>query len=56
MKRVLDEAGLEPKWLDIEITESVLIEDQEQMKARLAELRSIGSMLRLMILERAIPP
>ncbi len=42
VKRVLDEAGLEPKWLDIEITESVLIEDQEQMKARLAELRSIG--------------
>lgn len=39
---ILAETGLNPRWLDIEVTESVLIEDQETTKDRLVALRRLG--------------
>lgn len=39
---ILAESGLKAGWLDIEVTESVLIEDQEMTKSRLAALRKLG--------------
>lgn len=38
----LEEAGLEPKSLELEITESVLVESYDLVSAKLSELRSKG--------------
>lgn len=38
----LDETGLDPRWLELEITESVMMEKNEFMVARLHELQARG--------------
>ena len=40
--RVLQETGFDPRRLILEITESVLLDDIESVRVRLAELRSLG--------------
>jgi diguanylate cyclase (GGDEF)-like protein/PAS domain S-box-containing protein len=40
--RILDETGLAPERLVLEITEGTLLEDVEGVSARLAELRALG--------------
>ena len=42
VKRVLDETGLEGRWLDLELTESLLM-DQEAVGEALAGLRALGA-------------
>jgi len=42
IRAVLAEAGLDPEWLGIELTESVLMEDAAATVAALQELRNIG--------------
>lgn len=42
IRRVLDESGLAPAFLTLEITESLLLERTENMNRRLRELRSMG--------------
>jgi diguanylate cyclase (GGDEF)-like protein len=42
VQKVLDETGLKPSRLDLEITESVLIEDRDTTLAALEDLRSRG--------------
>lgn len=39
---ILNETGLEPKYLELEITESVLIEGFEEVLEKLAQLKEIG--------------
>ncbi|RJS58979.1 EAL domain-containing protein [Bacillus sp. PK3_68] len=39
---VLKETGLEAKWLELEVTESVLIEDTKLLKENLMKLKAIG--------------
>lgn len=39
---VLDETGLEPQYLEIEITESAMVEDEEATTRTLGRLREIG--------------
>ena len=39
---MLDETGLDPKRLVLEITEGVLIDDQEETRERLEEIRELG--------------
>ncbi len=40
--RVLDETGLDPTSLELELTESVLMEDEEMSRNMLAELKNLG--------------
>jgi diguanylate cyclase len=42
VKRCLAETGFEPDRLEIELTEGVLVEDAEQAKAAMTELRAAG--------------
>lgn len=42
VKKALQEFGLEPNLLELELTESLLMEDLEQSKQQLGMLRSIG--------------
>jgi EAL domain-containing protein (putative c-di-GMP-specific phosphodiesterase class I) len=42
VKTILNEVKLEAKLLDLEITESVLVQNQEIIKDKLSELRCIG--------------
>ena len=47
ISRTLDETGLEPRLLELEITEGVLIRDEEQALKTLSELRSLGIQIAL---------
>ncbi|MEW6684453.1 MAG: EAL domain-containing protein [Nitrospirota bacterium] len=40
--RVLRETGLDPRWLELELTESLLMEDADRTIATLGELRAMG--------------
>lgn len=42
VKNMLDETGLDAKWLELEVTESILLEDTEVLKERLANLKALG--------------
>jgi diguanylate cyclase (GGDEF)-like protein len=42
VSQALDECGLEPHWLDLELTESLLMRDIDSVRLRLAELRALG--------------
>ncbi|MEH7388049.1 EAL domain-containing protein [Bacillus sp. JJ1521] len=42
VKRALDESGLEPKYLKLEITESVFISEQQQVADRIRRLKDLG--------------
>lgn len=42
VRSVLDETGLEPRWLELEITESMLMDDIEQAIGILNELKKLG--------------
>jgi predicted signal transduction protein with EAL and GGDEF domain len=42
VKRALAESGLAPEWLDLEITESVFIDNDETVRSTLEELRALG--------------
>jgi diguanylate cyclase (GGDEF)-like protein len=43
VKRLTTEAGVEPKWVRFEITESAVTKEPERLIATLRELRSLGS-------------
>jgi EAL domain-containing protein (putative c-di-GMP-specific phosphodiesterase class I) len=45
VSRVLQETGLDPSWLGLEITESALMEDSADTDATLRELKSLGVQL-----------
>jgi diguanylate cyclase (GGDEF)-like protein/PAS domain S-box-containing protein len=40
--RTLDGNGIEPQWLELEITESLLLHDAEETAAKLQQLRELG--------------
>lgn len=42
VRRVLSETGCKPEWLELEITESLLLEDSVGVAAMLAELHGMG--------------
>jgi diguanylate cyclase (GGDEF)-like protein/PAS domain S-box-containing protein len=42
ISRILQETGLDPSTLGIEVTESVLVEDPEAIRPRLTQLRELG--------------
>lgn len=42
LKNILKDTGLEPKWLELEITESVLLNKEEQAAKTLEKLKSMG--------------
>jgi len=42
VSRTLADSGLEPRWLELELTESVIMRDVEQVRLRLAQLRALG--------------
>jgi diguanylate cyclase (GGDEF)-like protein len=42
LRRVLDETGLAPEWLELEITEGAAMQDLAQAEAALAEFKAIG--------------
>ena len=42
VKHALAESGLEPKFLELELTESLLMQDVEQAVATMTELRALG--------------
>ncbi len=42
IKKALEETGLEPQWLELEITESALMDKQEIVAAALADLANLG--------------
>ncbi len=42
VRAALQESGLEPRWLEIEITESLLMENLEESIAKLKTLRALG--------------
>ena len=45
VQRVLDETGLPPRWLELELTESMLMEDVEQTISTLKAIRELGVQL-----------
>jgi diguanylate cyclase (GGDEF)-like protein/PAS domain S-box-containing protein len=47
VRAILKEAGLEPRYLELELTETVLIEDSRTVADVLKELRDIGVLLAL---------
>ena len=42
VKDVLDETGLDAKWLELEVTESILMEDTKILKQNLLDLKKLG--------------
>jgi diguanylate cyclase (GGDEF)-like protein/PAS domain S-box-containing protein len=42
VRSILDETGLEPKWLELELTESVLMESVDSSSSVLRELKAMG--------------
>ncbi|WP_282020296.1 sensor domain-containing protein [Planomicrobium okeanokoites] len=42
VKGILEETGLEAKWLELEVTESILLEDTETLKESLLSLKALG--------------
>jgi len=42
VKSILSEAGVQPRRVELEVTESILVEDDEQVRAALQELRAVG--------------
>ena len=42
VKKTLEETGLDAKWLELEVTESILMENTETLKESLANLKSLG--------------
>jgi len=42
MRRTLDETGADPRWLKVEITESVLLDDEPSTRAALAAISEMG--------------
>lgn len=42
VRRTLDETGCKPAWLELEITESLLLEDSSEVAAMLAALHEMG--------------
>jgi diguanylate cyclase (GGDEF)-like protein len=42
VSETLDESGLAPRWLELEVTESLLMRDIDAVRLRLAELRQVG--------------
>jgi diguanylate cyclase (GGDEF)-like protein/PAS domain S-box-containing protein len=42
VEAILTRTGLEPQWLELEVTESTLMEETDQLKKNLANLRKLG--------------
>ncbi|MFD1032295.1 sensor domain-containing protein [Metaplanococcus flavidus] len=42
VKSILEETGLEAKWLELEVTEGILLEDTEILKESLLKLKALG--------------
>ncbi|MCL4872701.1 EAL domain-containing protein [bacterium] len=42
LMRVLEETGLDPKWLELELTESIIMDNAESVIGTLRELKSMG--------------
>ena len=42
VKNILDETGLDAKWLELEITESMLVDNVNEVIRKLHELKSLG--------------
>ncbi|MEW6038841.1 MAG: EAL domain-containing protein [Pseudomonadota bacterium] len=42
LRRILDETGCRPEWLELEITESLLLEDNKDIRATLETFDSMG--------------
>ncbi len=42
IRRILDETGCKAEWLELEITESLLLEDNSEVAATLAALKAMG--------------
>ncbi len=47
VRRVLTETGLDPRWLELEITESVLMENERLAVAAMEEMQGIGIVVSL---------
>ena len=47
IKAVLDDTGLDPQLLELELTETLLMEDTARTKATLAELKALGVQIAL---------
>jgi diguanylate cyclase (GGDEF)-like protein/PAS domain S-box-containing protein len=47
VRAALDESGLDPRWLEVELTESVMMGDSAAARSQLAELRALGVSLSL---------
>ncbi len=43
--RAIDAAGIDPSWLELELTESILIQDTESVLATVKTLKSLGVQL-----------
>ena len=42
LKRALEETGMEPQWLDVELTESLALKDIDHAVAQMNEIKSLG--------------
>lgn len=42
IKKALDETGMEPQWLDVELTESLALKDIDHAVAQMNEIKSLG--------------
>jgi diguanylate cyclase (GGDEF)-like protein len=42
VRKILDETGLEPQWLELEVTESILMQNIDKTVATLHELKAMG--------------